>query len=299
MPIFKGVATALVTPFTEAGEIDYASFADIIEYQIKEGVTALVVCGTTGESATLTVTERKELLSFAVEIADKRVPVIAGTGSNSTYRTVALSEDAASVGADGLLVVTPYYNKASRSGLIEHYTAVAEAVPLPIIVYNVPQRTGLGISPEVYHELLQIKNIVGIKEANGSVSSWAKTMSLCPDAELYSGNDADTLPMMALGGLGTISVVSNILPRMLSDMCRLFEKGETAKAAKIQIMLTPLIELLFCEVNPIPIKYAMSRLGFCDNILRLPLSPLSAYNAAKLEDCLSGFFANGEFEERI
>ena len=299
MALFKGAATALVTPFTENDEIDYASFADIIEYQIGEGIDALVVCGTTGESATLTIRERKELIAFAVSVADGRVPVIAGTGSNSTYRTVSLSEDAANAGADGLLIVTPYYNKASRSGLIEHYETVAKTVPLPIIVYNVPSRTGLNVSPEVYAELMKIDNIVGIKEANGNVSSCAKTLSLCPDAEIYSGNDADTIPIMSLGGLGVISVASNILPHMLSDMCRLFEKGENEKAARLQIMLCKLNECLFSEVNPIPVKYAMSRLGFCENILRLPLTPLSDYNAVKLDRCLEEFFAPDAFETKI
>ncbi len=297
MKLFKGCATALITPFCD-GEIDFASFADIIEYQIEQKADALVVCGTTGESATLSFEERKELIRFCVEVADKRVPVIAGTGSNNTVRTVSLSAEACQAGADGLLVVTPYYNKASNEGLVQHYKAVSEAVDIPIIVYNVPSRTGVNISPELYKRLTSIERIEGIKEANGNLASCVKTMHLCPDVKLYSGNDDDTVPMLSIGAQGVISVVSNILPRLTHDMCQAYFDGDTQKAAEIQKELCPLTEALFCEVNPIPVKYAMSLLGFCENSLRLPLSPITEKSRLLLEHRMKAFFPDLKYSNQ-
>lgn len=288
-PIFKGVATALITPF-EDGKIDYASLAGIIEYQIEQGVDALVVCGTTGESATLTIEERATLVRFCVERSAGRVPVIAGTGSNSTHRSVSLSIDAARAGADALLVVTPYYNKASKQGIIEHYNEIASHAELPVIVYNVPSRTGMSITPEIYARLMENRYIVGIKEASGNIASCIKTLALSPDAQLYSGNDCDTLPILSIGGMGVISVVSNILPRLVHDMCYSFMNGETQKSASLQKSLHRLNDCLFAEVNPIPIKYAMSLLGMCKNQLRLPLTPLTEPNMKELAESMEDFF---------
>lgn len=288
-PLFKGAATALITPFC-GGEIDYASLADIIEYQIAEKIDALVVCGTTGESATLTLEERSKVVRFCVDVADKRVPVIAGSGSNSTHRSISLSQDAEACGADGLLVVTPYYNKASRVGIIEHYREIARAVSIPILVYNVPSRTGLCVSPEVYSELMCEDNIVGAKEACGNMQSVTMTLALSPNAQIYSGNDADAIPIMSVGGLGVISVVSNILPRLVHDMCADFLGGNPNSAAEVQRRLCPLSESLFSEVNPIPIKYAMSLLGFCENELRLPLTPLTEALQEKVRADMTPFF---------
>lgn len=289
MPIFEGCATALITPFCD-GEIDYASFADIIEYQIEQKADALVVCGTTGESATLSFEERESLVRFCVEVTNGRVPVIAGTGSNNTERAVFMSEQAQKCGADGLLIVTPYYNKASADGLVSHYRAISDRVDIPIIVYNVPSRTGLNITPEIYARLGEIKMVQGIKEANGSLSACVKTMALCPSLSVYAGNDDDTVPMMSLGAKGVISVVSNILPRLMHDMCALCLDGQIKKASEIQKRLCLLTEALFGEVNPIPIKYAMSKLGFCENSLRLPLTPITDKAKVLLEHRMKPFF---------
>lgn len=273
--VFRGAATALITPFVD-GEVDYASLERLIEYQIENGIDALLINGTTGESATLTEQEKREIIAFTVRCVKKRVPVIAGTGSNSTKKAIRLSEFASDVGADAILVVTPYYNKASRDGLITHYEAIADSVDVPLIIYNVPSRTGLDIPLDVFYTLSKHKNIVAVKEASGSISSVSGIIERCSGAlDVYSGNDDMILPSLSLGALGVISVASNYLPREISELCRLYFDGKVNEARALQLKLLPLIRALFCEVNPIPIKALMSRYGHCKEEYRLPLTPLS------------------------
>lgn len=273
--IFRGVCTALITPFRN-GEIDYPGLKKLIEFQIEGGVGALLINGTTGESATLTEKEKQELIAFAVREVGERVPLIAGTGSNSTQKALKLSEFAADVGVDGVLVVTPYYNKASAEGLIEHYKKIADAVDVPTILYNVPSRTGVNIPLSVYNELANHKNIVAVKEASASVSDMAKLCAKCGDRlDIYSGNDDLILPTLSLGGKGVISVLSNILPKEVGEICRLWFEGKADEARALQLRLLPLINAIFSEVNPIPIKALMAREGFCAEEYRLPLCSMS------------------------
>ncbi|MBR2381579.1 MAG: 4-hydroxy-tetrahydrodipicolinate synthase [Clostridia bacterium] len=273
--IFRGVCTALITPFRN-GEIDYPGLKKLIEFQIEGGVGALLINGTTGESATLTEKEKQELIAFAVREVGERVPLIAGTGSNSTQKALKLSEFAADVGVDGVLVVTPYYNKASAEGLIEHYKKIADAVDVPTILYNVPSRTGVNIPLSVYNELANHKNIVAVKEASASVSDMAKLCAKCGDRlDIYSGNDDLILPTLSLGSKGVISVLSNILPKEVGEICRLWFEGKADEARALQLRLLPLINAIFSEVNPIPIKALMAREGFCAEEYRLPLCPMS------------------------
>ncbi len=284
--IFTGCATALVTPFNDDCSVNYTRFRSLIEEQIAGGVDALVICGTTGESATLDNDEHIKVLEEAVKVADKRVPIIAGTGSNDTMYAAQLSQHAESIGVDGLLMVTPYYNKTSQNGLINHYFYVADRVKTPIILYNVPSRTGTAIKPETYKELAKHENIVAIKEANGDISSVAKTMSLCQgDLDLYSGNDDQIVPIMSLGGIGVISVLSNILPKETHDICAEFMKGNIEKARDMQLKYLSLINALFSDVNPIPVKEAMNMMGLNMGPLRMPLAPMtdSAREALKQE----------------
>ena len=273
--IFTGACTALITPFKK-GEIDYKSLKNLIEFQIKSGIDALLINGTTGESATLSECEKRELISFAVREVAHRVPIIAGTGSNSTKKAIELSQFACDVGADATLVVTPYYNKASREGLIKHYTAIASEVDIPIILYNVPSRTGVNIPLDVYEELSNNKNIIAVKEANPSISDFARLFQKCGEKlDLYSGNDDLIIPTLSLGGKGVISVISNAFPRETSEMCHLFFEGKLEKARNLQLRLLPLINAIFSDINPIPIKALMAHLGMCQEEFRLPLCPMS------------------------
>ena len=281
-PIFRGVATALVTPLTENG-VDYNQFGRLIDWQIDEGVNALVVCGTTGESSTLTDEEHREAIRFCVERTNGRIPVIAGTGSNDTAYAIELTRFACEAGADACLGVTPYYNKATQNGLVAMYNAVADASTKPIIVYNVPSRTGCGIQPATYAKLAQHPNIAAIKEANGNISSIVETQSLLQGAlDIYSGNDDQIVPILAMGGQGVISVLSNVLPRQTVELCDKFFAGDVAGAARMQCDMLDLINALFCEVNPIPAKAAMAAMGFCENYLRLPLTPMEDANFQRL-----------------
>lgn len=274
--IFKGCGTALVTPFSDDGNIDFEELRKLIEFQILEGVDSLIICGTTGESATMSTEEKKEVIKFAVQIARKRVPIIAGTGGNNTKSVIELSKYAESVGVNALLLVSPYYNKTTQEGLISHYMQVAQSTNLPIILYNVPGRTGINIEPNTCFELSKIDNIVAIKEASGNVSQAAKIASLCRDnLTIYSGNDDLIVPILSIGGLGCISVLSNLYPKFVHNMVYDYFSGNMKKAVDAQLHSMDLISSLFCEVNPIPVKYAMNYIGFKCGIPRLPLIELS------------------------
>lgn len=285
MSIFKGAGVAITTPFLANGEVDYDTFRDQIEYQIQNGTDAIIVCGTTGEASCLSHEEHLDCIKFCVEVVNKRIPVIAGTGSNCTETAIYLSTEAEKYGVDGLLVVTPYYNKATQKGLIEHYTMVANSVKLPIIMYNVPSRTGCNILPETAAKLCKnVPNIVGIKEASGDISQVAKVALLCGnDIDIYSGNDDQIIPILALGGKGVISVLSNIAPKQTHDICQAFFDGDTAKAAKLQIEAIPLVGALFCEVNPIPVKKAIELQGRDTGVVRRPLTEMEPQNAERLK----------------
>lgn len=272
--LFNGVCTALITPFKN-GEIDYKSLKKIINFQIEQGVDALLINGTTGESATLTECEKRELISFAVREVGGKIPLIAGTGSNSTQKALHLSQFARDVGVDAVLVVTPYYNKASADGLIKHYETIADSIDIPLILYNVPSRTGVNIPLSVYDKLANHDNIVAVKEASPSISDFAKLSQKCSDRlVLYSGNDDLIMPTLSLGGDGVISVLSNILPKEVGEICKLWFAGKTKEATALQLKLLPLINAIFSEVNPIPIKALMSHKGFCKEEYRLPLYPM-------------------------
>lgn len=280
---FKGAATALITPMKDGGKIDYAKFELLIEDQIKNDIDALVVCGTTGESATLDDKEHRELIKFCIDQVNGRVPVIAGTGSNDTRYAIDLSAHACEMGADMLLLVTPYYNKTTQRGLIKHFEAVADVVDKPMILYNVPSRTGLNITPETYKELSYNEKIVAAKEANGNISAIAETIALCGEnLDIISGNDDQIVPIMALGGVGVISVLSNVVPKETHEMCKLMLEGKVKEAAALQLKYLPLINALFCETNPIPAKAAMAELGFCGEDIRLPLCEMSEGNRQKM-----------------
>ncbi len=273
--IFEGVATALITPFDQNGKIDYKKFAELVEFQISEGINALVVCGTTGEASTLTDDEHKDAIEFVVKQTNGRVPVIAGTGSNDTDYAIWLTQHACEVGADAVLIVTPYYNKATQKGLIKMYTAIADASTKPVIVYNVPSRTGVNIEPATYVALAEHPNIVAIKEANGNISKIAETVALVGDKlDIYSGNDDQIVPILALGGKGVISVLSNPMPKATVEICDRFFKGDIKGSCELQLKLLPLINALFSEVNPIPAKCAMAHMGYTENVLRSPLYPM-------------------------
>jgi len=280
--IFEGAATALVTPLTADG-IDYEAFGKLIDWQIDCGIDALVICGTTGEGSTLTDKEHRDAIEYAVKRAAKRVPIIAGTGSNDTAYAIDLTKFAYNVGADASLVVTPYYNKATQKGLITMFTAIADAAPMPMILYNVPSRTGCAIQPSTYLALADHPNIVAIKEANGDISKIAETINLVGDKlDIYSGNDDQIVPVMSLGGKGVISVLSNLIPAETSEICKSYLRGDVKKSRDMQLEYLELINTLFCEVNPIPVKAAMAAMGYCENYLRLPLTPMEAANEEKL-----------------
>ena len=281
-PIFRGAATALITPMTEHG-VDYASLGRLIDWQIAQGIDALVIVGTTGEKSTLKNDEHLEVVRYAVQRAAHRVPIIAGTGSNDTDHAIMMSREACALGADALLVVTPYYNKATQNGLIKMYTAIADAAEKPLIVYNVPSRTGVGIEPETYAVLADHPNIYGIKEANSDIAKIVKTAALVGDRlALYSGNDDQIVPIMSMGGLGVISVLSNIMPKQTSQLCHRFLDGDIEGSREMQCRFLPLINALFSEVNPIPVKAALAAMGYCENYLRLPLTPMEDAHWQKL-----------------
>lgn len=287
--VFKGCATALVTPFTNDG-INFEELRKLIEFQILEGIDGLVICGTTGESSTMSLVEKKSVIDFSVKVANGRVPIIAGTGGNNTADAVAMSKYAESVGADALLLVTPYYNKTTQKGLIAHFNKIAESVNIPIILYNVPSRTGLNIEPETCLELSKVPNIVAIKEASGNISQVAKIANLCNDElTIYSGNDDQIMPVLSLGGLGVISVLSNIYPKFVHEMVMDYLTGNWQKATASQIYSLPLINALFSEVNPIPIKYALNKIGFDCGVPRLPLVELSSAGKQKIDNLIANF----------
>ena len=284
--IFEGCGTAISTPFTN-DNVNFEEFGKLIENQIKNKVDAIIVCGTTGESATMTEKEKKETIKFAIDKVNKRTKVIIGTGSNNTQSAIEMSKYAESVGADGLLVVTPFYNKTTQKGLIEHYKVIANSVDLPIIMYNVPSRTGVNILPETCLELSKIDNIVGIKEASGDISQVAKIANLCKDnLSIYSGNDDQIIPVLSLGGKGVISVLSNIMPEYTHNMTKKYLNGEVEEARKMQLDVLDLISALFSEVNPIPVKYALNLLGYDYGKPRLPLIELSEQNQTKIKEIM-------------
>ena len=284
MAIFTGAGVAIVTPMKENGDVNFEKLGEILEDQIANGTDAIVICGTTGESATLTHEEHLDTIKYTIDKVAKRIPVIAGTGSNSTDTAVYLSVEAEKYGADGLLLVSPYYNKATQKGLIKHYTTIANAVKIPIILYNVPSRTGCNILPETVAELVSnVDNIVGIKEATGNISQIAKLMQLTDGKiDLYSGNDDQVVPLLSLGGKGVISVLSNIAPQQTHDMVEKFLQGDIEGSRKIQLDALPLINALFSEVNPIPVKKAMNLMGMEVGPLRGPLTEMEDANAEKL-----------------
>lgn len=280
--VFKGAATAIITPFRN-GQVDYESFGRLIDWQISEGISAIVAAGTTGEGSTLTDAEHREVIRFCVERVGGRVPVIAGTGSNDTAYAVDLTKYACEAGADAMLLVTPYYNKATQKGLIESFTAVADVSDKPVILYNVPSRTGCNILPATAKELSKHPNIVGIKEASGDISQVAEMAALCgDDLDIYSGNDNQIVPVLSLGGKGVISVLANLMPAATEKICRDYFEGDVESSRREQLRLLDLINALFSEVNPIPVKAAMAEMGYGANELRLPLTKMEVHNEAKL-----------------
>jgi 4-hydroxy-tetrahydrodipicolinate synthase len=288
-PLFTGAAAALVTPFTEDG-VDYPALERLIEFQIENSADALVICGTTGEAATMTYDERVKVIGFAVKRVRGRIPVIAGTGSNSTDNAVRLSLDAENCGADALLVVTPFYNKATQSGLVKHYTKIADAVHTPIILYNVPSRTGVGISADTYAALSKHARIIGVKEASGDMKLVSEILRRCGELfTVWSGNDSDTLPIMALGGAGVISVAANIVPYEMHRLSKACLRGDFEEARTLHRKLLPLMDALFCEVNLIPVKTAMNLLGMGAGYLRLPLCEMEKRNFEKLRSAMEEY----------
>ena len=291
MAIFKGAGVAIVTPMKENLEVNYDKLDEILEEQIAGKTDSIIICGTTGESATMSEQEHMDVIRFAIERVNHRIPVIAGTGSNSTATAVQLSKEAAEAGADGLLLVTPYYNKATQNGLIAHYTTIAEAAKIPAILYNVPSRTGCAIAPAtVAHLVKNVEHIVGIKEASGDIGNVAQIMHLCDgNVDLYSGNDDQVVPLLSLGGIGVISVLSNVAPTYVHDMVYKYLEGNTAEACKMQLAALPLCDALFCEVNPIPVKAAMNLLGKECGPLRAPLTEIEPQHAEMLKEAMQDF----------
>ncbi|WP_411678601.1 4-hydroxy-tetrahydrodipicolinate synthase [Clostridium thailandense] len=289
MSLFKCSGVAIVTPFNENG-VDFKKLEELLEWHIKSGTDAVIVCGTTGEGSTMTEQERKETIKFAVDVVNKRIPVIAGTGTNNTAASINMSKWAESIGVDGLLVITPYYNKTTQKGLVEHFKAIATSVKAPIIVYNVPGRTGMNITPKTLKELCQFDNIVAVKEASGNISQIAEIKALCGDRlDIYSGNDDQIIPILSLGGVGVISVLANIIPKDTHDMCELFLSGKTKEALKLQLDSLALTNALFIETNPIPVKTAMNLLGMNVGNLRLPLCDMVDSNLEILKKELKNY----------
>ncbi|WP_195264009.1 MULTISPECIES: 4-hydroxy-tetrahydrodipicolinate synthase [unclassified Clostridium] len=289
MSIFKGSAVAIITPFKESG-VNFDKLKELIEWHIEEGTDAIVICGTTGEASTMSNEERKKAIKFTVDVVNKRIPVIAGTGTNNTSASVEMSEYAQSVGVDALLVITPYYNKTNNKGLLKHFEAINNAVDTPIILYNVPSRTGVNITPIQLLELSKLKNVVAIKEASGNISQVAQMKALCKDSiDIYSGNDDQAVPIMALGGLGVISVLANIMPKEVHDMATTFLSGNTKKALQIQLDTLDIANKLFIETNPIPVKTALNLMGKDVGTFRLPLCDMDDKNLDILKHSLKEY----------
>lgn len=291
MAIFEGAGVAIITPFLPNGDVNYPKMEELVEEQIAGGTDAIIVCGTTGESSTMSHKEHLDVIRFVCEKVNKRIPVIAGTGSNSTAEAIYLSQEAEKAGSDGLLVVTPYYNKATQNGLIAHYKAIAAAVNIPIILYHIPGRTGVTMTPQTIVTLCkEVPNIVGVKEASGNFSTIAKIMSLADGCvDLYSGNDDQIVPLLALGGKGVISVLSNVAPKQTHDMCEAYFNGDVKKSAQMQLEAIELIDALFCEVNPIPVKAAMNLMGKEVGPLRLPLTEMEPQNQERLAKAMKAY----------
>ena len=291
MTVFEGAGVALITPFKDNGEINYEKLEEILEEQIAGGTDAIVACGTTGEASTMTHEEHLDVIRFACEKVKGRIPVVAGTGSNCTETAVYLSQEAERLGADGVLVVSPYYNKATQKGLYRHFSAVAESIKIPVILYNIPGRTGVNIAPETIAKLCEnVENIVGVKEASGNFSAIAQLMNLTDGRiDLYSGNDDQIVPMLALGGKGVISVLSNLGPRQTHAICEAFLAGNVKESARLQLAAIPLIEALFCEVNPIPVKAAMNLMGKETGPLRMPLTEMEPQNQERLKAAMEAY----------
>lgn len=288
--VFTGSGVAIVTPMYQDGSVNFEELGNLLEFQIENGTDAIIICGTTGESATLNHKEHCDVIRYAIEKVNHRIPVIAGSGSNDTAYGIALSQEAEKLGADALLAVTPYYNKTSQAGLIKHYTMLADSVNIPIILYNVPSRTGCAIQPQTYFELAKHPNIAAIKEANGNISAVAQTAALCGDmVDIYSGNDDQIIPIMSLGGKGVISVFANICPRECHDLAAAMLAGDWKKGAAMQLKYLELMNDLFMDVNPIPVKEALNMMGFACGPCRMPLVEMSDAAKAKLKDCMTRY----------
>ncbi|WP_368489940.1 4-hydroxy-tetrahydrodipicolinate synthase [Clostridium sp. BJN0013] len=289
MSLFKGSGVAIVTPFNDKG-VDLKKLEELLEWHIESGTDAIIICGTTGEASTMTEQERKDAIKLTVDVVKKRIPVIAGTGSNCTQSSVDMSKWAESIGVDGVLVITPYYNKTTQKGLIEHFKAVASGIKIPIVVYNVPGRTGMNVQPKTLKELCEIENIAAIKEASGDISQIAQMKALCRDRiDIYSGNDDQVIPILSVGGIGVISVLANIIPKDMHNMCKLFLEGKVEEALKIQLDSLALNKAMFIETNPIPVKTAMNILGMNVGKLRLPLCEMSEGNLEILKTELKNY----------
>lgn len=289
MSLFKGSGVALVTPFKN-GEVDFKKLEELLNWHVESGTDAIIICGTTGEASTMTETEKKETIKFTVDVINKRIPVIAGTGSNNTAASISMSKWAESIGVDGLLVITPYYNKTTQKGIYEHFKAINDSVNVPIIIYNVPGRTGLNIAPKTLLRLCELKNLVAIKEASGNLSQVAEMKALCRDRlDIYSGNDDQIVPILSLGGIGVISVVANLYPKETHNICELYMNGKNAEALKLQLDMLELINSLFIETNPIPVKTAMNLSGMNVGNLRLPLCDMEESNLKVLKAAMDKF----------
>ena len=288
-PIFTGSGVAIITPFTKDGAIDFEELGRLLDFHLENETDAIIICGTTGESAAMPDKEHLSVIDYTVKRINGKIPVIAGTGSNDTAHGVNLCKAAESLGVDGLLTVTPYYNKTTQRGLVKHFTALANSVKIPIILYNVPSRTGLNIKPDTLFELSKVENIIGIKEASGNITQVAQMAAKCPDMVIYSGNDDQIVPIMSVGGLGVISVLANIAPKNVHDMCQKFLDKDTEGAMKLQLDALEIIDALFCEVNPIPVKKAMSLMGYNTDTLRLPLCEISPENEKYLRSALINY----------
>ncbi len=291
MAVFKGAGVAIVTPFKSNGEVDYEKFAQLLEFQINNGTDAIIVCGTTGESSTLTHEEHLDVIKYCVEKVAGRIPVVAGTGSNCTETAIYLSTEAEKYGVDAVLLVSPYYNKATQKGLYKHYKAIADSIKIPVILYNVPSRTGCNILPETVVKLCtEIENIVGVKEASGNISQVVRLMALANGkVDLYSGNDDQIVPLLSMGGKGVISVLSNVAPRQTHDICEKFFNGDVEGSCKLQLQAAELCDALFCEVNPIPVKKALDLMGMEVGTLRMPLTEMDEANVPRLEKAMKNF----------
>ena len=291
MSIFTGAGVAIVTPMTKTGEVNYEKLGELLDYQIENGTDSIIICGTTGEASTLSHEEHLETIRYAIDTVANRVPVVAGTGSNCTETAVYLSQEAEKYGADGLLLVSPYYNKATQKGLIAHFTKIANSVKIPVILYNIQGRTGVNITPETIAYLVHnVENIVAVKEASGNISQVAKIAQLCGDSlDIYSGNDDQIVPLLSLGGKGVISVLSNIAPKQTHDIVAKFMEGDIKGSLELQLKAIPLIEQLFCEVNPIPVKAALNLLGWEVGTLRMPLSTMEEEHQKKLKEAMDAF----------